>query len=218
MSDPHQYDDASAPARSAGHADDAAPPVTDPYAPDQPTARQAREPQTSGEDVRSADSAAEPTNDQSPGARRDRGAYSPEPVRSASSAGSASPFGSAGSQPSAPAQPPASLPVNPLPANQPQVSDHSGGAVAAPTRGIHVPVAEHSEPTSKIFSNLNLNGPVPARVRPAIGEWGPKQVPSSKQKKRARIMVNVWFAVAILAVVALGYFFFMALTGRPLFG
>lgn len=58
-----------------------------------------------------------------------------------------------------------------------------------------------------IFSNLNLNGPVPARVRPNIGEWGPTNLPSTKQKKRWRWLVPVLFAVAVIVVTVVGFFF-----------
>ena len=46
----------------------------------------------------------------------------------------------------------------------------------------------------KIFSNLNLHGATPPRVQPALGEWGPLKVPSTKQKKRMRI----WVSLALL--------------------
>ncbi|MBA3021360.1 hypothetical protein [Propionicimonas sp.] len=45
-------------------------------------------------------------------------------------------------------------------------------------------------------SNLNLNEGAPPRVRPAMGEWGPTEVPNTRTKKRHR-----WFAIAGLVVV-----------------
>jgi hypothetical protein len=62
----------------------------------------------------------------------------------------------------------------------------------------------------RIWSNLNLNGPVPARVRPAIGEWGPVGLPSTKQKKRVRWLTPVVFLVVLTALVLLGWFFWTA--------
>lgn len=201
MSDPSQYEDPPAPARSAGHVDDPAEAVpaqragaVDPYAPDQPTARRAR------------DAEADP---------------SAAPEYPGGSAGSAAEFDE--SPPNPGWGPPQQEETRgegtnngeQNPAQQQAVDTHS--AAGSGPRGIHASVSDHREPESKIFSNLNLNGPVPARVRPAIGEWGPQSVPTTRSKKRGRIMVNIWFVVAVLAVLALGYFFFMALTGRPLF-
>lgn len=59
----------------------------------------------------------------------------------------------------------------------------------------------------RIWSNLNLNGPVPARVRPTIGEWGPLGVPSTRHKKRVRWLTPVLFVLAIAAVVLTGWYF-----------
>lgn len=55
-------------------------------------------------------------------------------------------------------------------------------------------------------SNLNLNQGAPARVRPALGEWGPVDVPSTRSKRRQR-----WFAIgglllAVTVLVTYGYF------------
>ena len=58
-----------------------------------------------------------------------------------------------------------------------------------------------------MWSDLNLNGPVPARVRPTIGEWGPQGLPSTKHKKRARWLAVVFFAIAIAAIVLTGWYF-----------
>lgn len=60
---------------------------------------------------------------------------------------------------------------------------------------------------SRIWSNLNLNGTVPARVRPSIGEWGPTGLPSTKQKKRGRWLAPVVFTVALVVLTLVGFFF-----------
>lgn len=52
-----------------------------------------------------------------------------------------------------------------------------------------------------LFSNLNLNGTVPSRVRPNISEWGPAGLPSTKQKKRVRWLVPSAFALIIVLIV-----------------
>lgn len=70
----------------------------------------------------------------------------------------------------------------------------------------------------KIFSDLNLNGSVPPRVRPALGDWGPEQVPSTKLKKRVRRLVPVAFAVALLVVFLFGWYVYYQLTGQIGFG
>ena len=35
-------------------------------------------------------------------------------------------------------------------------------------------------------SDLNLNVGAPPRVRPGMGEWGPQEVPTTRQKRRMR--------------------------------
>lgn len=62
-------------------------------------------------------------------------------------------------------------------------------------------------------SNLNLNEGAPPGVRPALGEWGPKQVPATRAKRRHR-----WFAIGALVVVltvlvVYGYFMWDLLKG-----
>ena len=70
----------------------------------------------------------------------------------------------------------------------------------------------------RIFSNLNLNGAAPPRVQPTLGDWGPEQVPSTRSKKRQRIFVPVVLFVVLLAIFALGWFVYHALTGSWGFG
>lgn len=54
-------------------------------------------------------------------------------------------------------------------------------------------------------SNLNLNGPVPPRTMPVIGEWGPVDVLSTKKKRRQR-WLTLGAAVGVLAaLIALGW-------------
>ncbi len=54
-------------------------------------------------------------------------------------------------------------------------------------------------------SNLNLNGDASPGVIPALGEWAPKDVPSTRAKKRLRWKVIALFVVALAAVVAFGW-------------
>jgi hypothetical protein len=70
----------------------------------------------------------------------------------------------------------------------------------------------------KVFSNLNLNGSTPPRVQPRLGEWGPELVPSTRQKKRMRIWVGLVLLGAMLAIVALGWYVYHAMTGSWGFG
>ena len=70
----------------------------------------------------------------------------------------------------------------------------------------------------KVFSNLNLNGSTPPRVQPRLGEWGPELVPSTRQKRRMRIWVGLALLGAMLAIVALGWYVYHAMTGGWGFG
>lgn len=70
----------------------------------------------------------------------------------------------------------------------------------------------------KIFSNLNLNGSTPPRVQPAIGDWGPEKVPSTKAKKRMRIWVGLALFAAMLACFLLGWYVYYVMTGQIGFG
>ena len=65
----------------------------------------------------------------------------------------------------------------------------------------------------RVFSDLNLDGTSPVRSQPELGEWGPRNVPSTRWKRWQRLLVSVVFVIAVVAVVALGYFFYRALQG-----
>ena len=70
----------------------------------------------------------------------------------------------------------------------------------------------------KIFSNLNLNGPTPPRVQPVLGEWGPQNVPTTKQKRRMRIWVGLALLGGMLAIFLLGWYVYYVMTGNIGFG
>jgi hypothetical protein len=70
----------------------------------------------------------------------------------------------------------------------------------------------------RIFSNLNLNGATPPRVQPAVGEWGPAKVPTTRQKKRMRIWVGLALLGGMLAIFLLGWYVYHAMTGSWGFG
>ena len=68
------------------------------------------------------------------------------------------------------------------------------------------------------FSNLNLNGRTPPRVQPVVGEWGPANVPTTRQKKRMRIYVLIALPAAMLACFLLGWYVYFLMTGCYGFG
>ena len=70
----------------------------------------------------------------------------------------------------------------------------------------------------KITSNLNLNGATPPRVRPALGDWGPEQVPSTRAKKRMRIWVGLVLLATMTAIFLLGWYVYYLMTGSWGFG
>lgn len=65
----------------------------------------------------------------------------------------------------------------------------------------------------QVFSDLNLNGQAPARVQPNLGEWGPNRVPTTKSKKRARVLVVVGYLAVVAALFVAGGYFYQALMG-----
>lgn len=65
----------------------------------------------------------------------------------------------------------------------------------------------------RVFSDLNLNGPTPARVQPGVGEWGPADVPSTRAKKRMRIWTSLAFFGVLGALCTLGWYFYKMMNG-----
>nr|WP_239579049.1 hypothetical protein [Microlunatus panaciterrae] len=65
---------------------------------------------------------------------------------------------------------------------------------------------------------MNLNGVTPPRVQPALGEWGPQKVPSTKAKKRMRIWASLALFAAMLALFLLGWYVYYLMTGNIGFG
>lgn len=65
----------------------------------------------------------------------------------------------------------------------------------------------------RVFTDLDLNGTVPARALPGIGEWGPTAVVSTRAKRRARWFAIVAFVVALGAVVGMGALVFHLVMG-----
>lgn len=65
----------------------------------------------------------------------------------------------------------------------------------------------------RIFTDLNLDGRSATRARPRLGDWGPDNVPTTRWKKWQRVLVPLAFVLAAIAVIALGTYFYRALTG-----
>lgn len=65
----------------------------------------------------------------------------------------------------------------------------------------------------RIFSNLDLNGPIPVRAQPGRGPWGPTGVPSTRWKKVQRILIPIVAAAIALGLFFLGRMFYLILTG-----
>lgn len=63
------------------------------------------------------------------------------------------------------------------------------------------------------FTNLNLDGQIPVRTRPRVGEeqWAPAAVPTTKRKKVQRVLAPIAFSVALAVLVGVGYYFFRIL-------
>lgn len=57
-------------------------------------------------------------------------------------------------------------------------------------------------------SKLNLNAGAPPRVWPKLGEWGPAEVPSTRQKKRMRWLVGLGFFAAGVVLFLYGWYIF----------
>ncbi|WP_051215180.1 hypothetical protein [Granulicoccus phenolivorans] len=99
---------------------------------------------------------------------------------------------------------------------------HTVAPAAVPSAGPPAyappPVEVDLTASGRLFSNLNLNGPAAARVRPRIGEWGPQEVPSTRAKRRMRWLVPVVFGVLAVVVALSMYWFYSVLLGKPFFG
>ncbi|MDR1354689.1 MAG: hypothetical protein LBJ43_00170 [Propionibacteriaceae bacterium] len=64
-----------------------------------------------------------------------------------------------------------------------------------------------------VFSDLNLDGDVPVRVRPDYGEWGSNLIDSTAHKKRHRGYAVIGFVVAVAIIVGVGYFWYRIVMG-----
>lgn len=64
-----------------------------------------------------------------------------------------------------------------------------------------------------VVSDLKLDGDAPVRVRPEVGEWGPVNVTPTATKKRGRLMVVLFFIIALVVLVAVGAFWFSRIHG-----
>ena len=62
-------------------------------------------------------------------------------------------------------------------------------------------------------SNLNLNAGAPPRVQPRLGEWGPVNVPATRQKKKMRWWVSLAFVGVLLALFLYGWYILMMMRG-----
>lgn len=58
-------------------------------------------------------------------------------------------------------------------------------------------------------SELDMHGDTPMRVRPEVGDWGPRLVPSTRDKRRERMLVPVVFALVMVALIAAGWVFYL---------
>ena len=60
-----------------------------------------------------------------------------------------------------------------------------------------------------VWSDLDLNGDTPVRVRPDVGDWGPTLLPSTREKQRVRRWVPVLATVILAVLVAVGWVFYL---------
>jgi hypothetical protein len=63
----------------------------------------------------------------------------------------------------------------------------------------------------RVFTDLDLHEDVPVRARPRLGEWGPQGVESTTHKKVIRVVVPILAALALAALITVGYFVFQAI-------
>lgn len=64
----------------------------------------------------------------------------------------------------------------------------------------------------RLSSDLDLNGNTPVQVRPDVGSWSPRLVPTTGAKKRARWLVVAVFASVVLVVSGAYWWFVSVLT------
>lgn len=96
-------------------------------------------------------------------------------------------------------------PPSPSSAQQPPVAQPTGVTQSMAQRPA---VAETSTRRRfALFSDLDLNGRVPSRVRPAIGEWGPADLPSTNRKRWVRLFTPIIFLVVLGVLVGLAFYF-----------
>lgn len=69
------------------------------------------------------------------------------------------------------------------------------------------------EPMHRFSSELDLNGDIPVRVQPGLGEWGTARVPSTKEKHRARFTVVGVTLGVMFSLCWLGWTFYRMLNG-----
>lgn len=67
---------------------------------------------------------------------------------------------------------------------------------------------------ARLSSDLDLHGDAPERVRPRLGHWGPTMVPSTRAKRRQRVVVAVVTGVATLVLVTTWVLIYLLMTGR----
>ncbi|MGB7962593.1 MAG: hypothetical protein WCF12_06485 [Propionicimonas sp.] len=60
-------------------------------------------------------------------------------------------------------------------------------------------------------SNLNLNENAPPRVMPRVGDWGPLEVPATRQKRRMRWWVILILLAVLAVLVGYGYWVYTML-------
>ena len=73
-----------------------------------------------------------------------------------------------------------------------------------------------------LFSDPNLSArdgdavPVPLRVQPGIGEWGPEEVVTARARVRRRALAPLAFMTVVMAILTLGTWLFWQLQTGPI--
>lgn len=62
-------------------------------------------------------------------------------------------------------------------------------------------------------SNLNLDGASSPRVRPRVSELGPREVPTTAQKRRQRWLTIAVLVLVLAALIGFGTFAWLQLRG-----